>query len=64
MHLRTADCCADCKGRFGLIRYTDKFFRGSFCSKACRDSFGFKRKQQIERYRQWMGYLARGSPQT
>jgi hypothetical protein len=51
--------CSHCHGKFGLIRYPQRFFRGAFCSQVCRDSFILKRQQEIESYQRWIGHPAR-----
>jgi|KBSMisStaDraftv2_1062788.scaffolds.fasta_scaffold1055216_2 hypothetical protein len=59
---RSLNQCTHCHGKFGLVRYPDRFFRGTFCSQACRYRFIFKRQQEIEHYRRWIGHLPRLSP--
>ena len=56
---RSLNQCTHCHGKFGLVRYPDRFFRGTFCSQACRYRFIFKRQQEIEHYRRWIGHLPR-----
>lgn len=41
----TADRCALCGGRFGLVRYYS--WRAALCSKNCRDRYRTRRLEQF-----------------
>jgi hypothetical protein len=50
--------CAQCGGKFGLIRR--RWFGYQFCSSSCRDNFFDKLALDRERLRKWLGYLKPG----
>jgi hypothetical protein len=55
--MRTA--CAQCGGKFGLIRH--RWFNNQFCSKQCQEEFLAKLVQDRDRVRQWLDFLKPGA---
>jgi hypothetical protein len=52
--------CANCDGKFGLVRYHHWGMR--FCRKSCKDAFLVKATNDCARMRKWFGFSARRTP--